>query len=338
MPKRGRALVKCVLGTNHLGADFGARLRRKFGPDQLELIEAMGDDSAHSCEAEHATAIEDADVFFGWPSGATFAAAKRLRWIACPGAGVDKIVKYESIKASSVLLTNSPGTHVIPMAEHVIGSMIALAHRFDEAEADRKSRLWDTQKWNNRIVELSGKVCGVYGYGRVGSAVADRARALGMSVVTSVREGSASAAAATKDGVGRLDSLDELCRQSRFLVVAAPATAATAGSIDRRRLQLLPRGAYVVVISRGGIVDEEALADLVEEGAVAGAAIDSTAVEPLPAASRLWTLPGVLLTPHSSALSAELFEMRRQVFEAQLARFIAGEALEHVIADKSAGY
>ena len=132
--KRARAPVKCVLGTNHLGSDFGARLRGRFGPEQLELIEAMSDDSAHSCEAEHAAAIEDADVFFGWPSGATFAAAKRLRWIACPGAGVDKIVKYDSIKSSPVLLTNAPGTHVVPMAEHVIGSMIALAHRFDEAE------------------------------------------------------------------------------------------------------------------------------------------------------------------------------------------------------------
>ena len=149
-----------------------------------------------------------------------------------------------------------------------------------------------------------------------------------MNVVASKRSGSK---ATSVPSVQREESLDELCKRANFLVVAAPATESTRGQIDERRLALLPPGAIVCVISRGGIVDEEALADAIESGRLGGASVDSTAVEPLPPASRLWTLPSVLLTPHSSALSSELFERRRVIFEQQLARFLRGEPLQNTI-------
>ena len=127
------------------------------------------------------------------------------------------------------------------------------------------------------------------------------------------------------------EEIDALCGRANFLVIAAPINEATKNAFDRRRLALLPRDAVVVVISRGGIVDEDALCDLLESGALAGAALDSTAVEPLPKASRLWSLRNVILTPHASALSAELFERRRAVFEANLDRFLRGDALENAV-------
>ena len=210
-----------------------------------------------------------------------------------------------------------------------------MSHKFHQAEQARINRQWDTQSWNNKIIELSGKTVGILGYGAVGKAVAARAEAFGMTVIASARESTG----AVQQPVGAPErvQLEELMSKSQFLIVVAPITTETRGVVDRRRLNLLPKGAFVVVISRGGIVDEEALADLIEDGSIVGAAIDATAVEPLPLESRLWKLPGVILTPHSSALSAELFEARRMIFESQLERFLQGDELCHVL-DMNAGY
>ena len=312
------ARVTIVVGTDHLGRDFGDRLRARFG-DRAELVDAMSADSHHSCEAAHAAAVADADAFFGWPSAATVAAGRRLRWIACPGAGVDKIVKAETTRRrAGVTLTNAPGTHVVAMAEHVLGSMVSLAHRFHDMEAARQEFRWNTQHWNGKILELSAKTVFIFGYGDVGKAVAKRAEAFDMTVTHSTRSSTA-------------EEIDALCGRANFLVIAAPINEATKNAFDRRRLALLPKDAVVVVISRGGIVDEDALCEMLESGALAGAALDSTAVEPLPKASRLWSLRNVILTPHASALSAELFERRRAVFEANLDRFLRGDALENAV-------
>jgi phosphoglycerate dehydrogenase-like enzyme len=134
-----------------------------------------------------------------------------------------------------------------------------------------------------------------------------------------------------------LDQLDDLAKVSDFLVIAAPVLDTTRNSIDARRIAMMPKGSYIIVISRGEIVDEDALCDALESGHLAGAALDATAVEPLAADSRLWTLDNVILTPHSSALTPELYEMRRQAFTANLKRFAAGEELDN-ICNKTAGF
>jgi phosphoglycerate dehydrogenase-like enzyme len=131
--------------------------------------------------------------------------------------------------------------------------------------------------------------------------------------------------------------LDQLCRSADWLVIAAPYTTETRRTIDRRRIALMKAGAYVVVVSRGGIVDEAALADGLRDGRLAGAALDATEVEPLPPTSPLWGLPNVIITPHVSALSPEMYEGRRRIFRENLRRFVAGDDLLHVC-DKRAGY
>ena len=131
--------------------------------------------------------------------------------------------------------------------------------------------------------------------------------------------------------------LDHLAKVSDFFVVAAPVLDTTRNSIDARRIAMMPKGSYIIVISRGEIVDENAMCDALESGHLAGAALDATAVEPLADDSRLWTLPNVILTPHSSALTPELYEMRRQAFKSNLRRFAAGEKLEN-ICNKTAGF
>ena len=318
--------LKVVIGTDHVGTHYAEELRDSF--PEIEFIVAYD-------PAEHSAAIRDADAFFGWPNDEAFAAAKKLKWIACPGMGIDKIVAYQNIVDSDVPITNAPGTHVTSMGDHVIGAMVGLTHRFQEAFVDRQNKTWDTQKYASRITELTGATVGIFGLGAIGRAVAERVAAFGTTTFA-IDPGPSDVPASVRE-CWDLDRLDDLCRLSNFLVIAAPALDTTRNSIDARRIALMPEGSYVIVISRGEIVDEDALCDALESGHLAGAALDATAEEPLAEDSRLWTLSNVILTPHSSALTPELYEMRRDAFRANLRRFETGEPLEN-ICNKTAGF
>ena len=318
--------LKVVIGTDHVGTHYAEELRDSF--PEIEFIVAYD-------PAEHSAAIRDADAFFGWPNDEAFAAAKKLKWIACPGMGIDKIVAYQNIVDSDVPITNAPGTHVTSMGDHVIGAMVGLTHRFQEAFVDRQNKTWDTQKYASRITELTGATVGIFGLGAIGRAVAERVAAFGTTTFA-IDPGPSDVPASVRE-CWDLDRLDDLCRLSNFLVIAAPVLDTTRNSIDARRIALMPEGSYVIVISRGEIVDEDALCDALESGHLAGAALDATAEDPLAEDSRLWTLPNVILTPHSSALPPELYEMRRDAFRANLRRFETGEPLEN-ICNKTAGF
>jgi len=221
------------------------------------------------------------------------------------------------------------------MGDHVIGAMIGLTHRFQEAFQDQQKKIWDTQKYASRITELTGTTVGIFGLGAIGRAVADRVAAFGTTTFA-IDPGPVNIPASVSE-CWNLDRIDDLCRISNFLVIAAPVLDNTRNSIDARRIALMPEGSYVIVISRGEIVDEDAMCDALESGHLAGAALDATAVEPLAENSRLWSLENVILTPHSSALTPELYEMRRQAFKSNLRKFSTGESLENVC-DKTAGF
>jgi len=320
------ANLKVVIGTDHVGTHYADELIDSF--PEIDFVVAYD-------PADHAEVIRDADAFFGWPSGDAFAAAEQLKWIACPGMGIDKIVAYQNIVDSDVPITNAPGTHVTSMGDHVIGAMIGLTHRFQEAFVDRQNKTWDTEKYASRITEITGTNVGIFGLGAIGRAVADRVSAFGTTTYA-IDPAPSNVPASIKE-CWDLDQLDDLAKVSDFLVIAAPVLDTTRNSIDARRIAMMPKGSYIIVISRGEIVDEDALCDALESGYLAGAALDATAVEPLAADSRLWTLDNVILTPHSSALTPELYEMRRQAFTANLKRFAAGEELDN-ICNKTAGF
>ena len=319
-------MTKVVIGSDHLGVEFIDELRALHR--DVEFVAAYE-------EAEQRVAVTDADVFFGWPSLESFQAARQLKWMACPGTGVDKIVAIPEIVASDIPLTNAPGAHVTPMAEHVLGMMVSLAHNYRQLFREQDQKIFHDQNWAGRIIELRGRTMGIFGLGELGRAVAERAAAFGMPVIA-VDPHPSDVPAAVGECRG-LDGLDDLMRDSDWLVIAAPLIPATRGLIDARRLALMKPGSYVVIISRGGIVEEAALSDALASSHLAGAGIDATEIEPLPQGSPLWDLENVMITQHASALSPELYEGRRQVFKDNLAKFLNGEPLEHVC-DKSAGY
>ena len=279
--------------------------------------------------------IQDADVFCGDPSREVFLAAKKLQWIQCPGTGVDKIVSVPEIRDSDVILTNARGPHANPMADHAFGMILTFAHCLREQWEDQKAHHWDTGKYDERVLELNGSTLGVFALGGIGMAVARRGYGFGMEVYA-VDAQSMPTPPEVK-AVWGLDRLDELLQMSDWFVITAPFTPETEGVIDRRRLELLKPGAHVIAISRGGILDEEALIDGLRSGRIAGAGLDVMAVEPLPADSPLWDINNVILSPHASALTAEMWEGRRQIFKENLRRFLAGEPFLYVC-DKQAGF
>jgi phosphoglycerate dehydrogenase-like enzyme len=215
--------------------------------------------------------------------------------------------------------------------------ILNLARPFPVFRDDQRARLWSAGH-RDRMVDLSGRNMGILALGDVGMAVAQRAHGFGMHVYAvdklHTQERNTPPAAGEVWG---LDRLDEMLRLSDWLVVTAPLTSETRGLIDRRRLGLLRRGSYVIVVSRGDIVDEAALIDLLRSGQVAGAGLDATSVEPLPQDSPLWDMENVVLTPHCAAASLDRTEARREVLKENLRRFLSGEPFLYVC-DKAAGY
>ncbi|MSP12301.1 MAG: D-2-hydroxyacid dehydrogenase [Chloroflexi bacterium] len=279
--------------------------------------------------------IPDADVLLGLPSRETFLAARQLRWIHNFGTGIDRIMDIPELVNSEVVLTNARGPHANPMADHVFSMMLSFTHCSRELWEDQKAHRWQGQKYYNRYVELHGRTMGILALGGIGEAVARRAHGFGMQVYA-VDIQPLSAPPEVK-AVWGLERLDELLRISDWFVITAPLTRLSRGLIDRRRVELLKPGAYVIVISRGGILDEAALIDGLRSGRIAGAGLDTMAQEPLPTDSPLWDMPNVILAPHTSAVTPEMEAGRLQIFRENLRRFLSGESFLYVC-DKQAGF
>ena len=315
-----------VVMASMLSDEFLSDLRATF-PD-VTFQEAPSDE-------EQRAHIQDADVFFGWPSREVFRAAERLRWLHCPGTGIDRITEVPELVNSDVVLTNARGSHANPMADHVFSMVLTFAHRSRQLWEDQRARRWEPRRYDGQMVELSGSTMGILALGDIGMAVARRAHGFGMEVYAvdkrpfppppEVRE------------IWGLERLDDLLGMSDWFVVTAPLTSETRGLIDRRCIGLLKPGAYLIVISRGGIVDEEALIEALRSERVAGAGLDVMAQEPLPSNNALWDMDNVLIAPHVSALTPDMWEGRRQIFKENLRRFLANEPFLYV-SDKEAGF
>lgn len=299
------------------GPGFMARLRSEF-PDTRFTV-------AHAPEEQRRIAPE-VDVIFGPLDREAFRRASRLRWYHFIGIGFDSVLRrVPEFASSGVIMTNAREAHVIPMAEYTFGMMLALAHQLRESLDDQAARRWRTDHYRARILELAGSTMGILAFGDIGRAVARRAAAFDMEVYAVDL-----APVPCPPGVAAVwpvDRLHDMLDRTDWLVITAPRTAATAGMIGARQLARLRPGAHVVVVSRGGIVDEEALVAAIDAGRLAGAAIDATDREPPPADSPLWDHPRVYLTAHVSAESAQLLTRRGEVFIDNLRRFLDGREL-----------
>ena len=283
--------------------------------------------------------IRDADAIYGPPNEEAFAAAERLRWIANPSVGFDYVMQRPDLVESDVVITpaRAPGhdPHADGLGDHVFGMILMLAHRWPDLLANQRAHHWAAGEYNNSFVELSGRTMVILAVGAIGAACARRAKGFGMRVIgvdkrtDPVPEG--------VDEVWGPERLDEAMALSDWFVIAAPRTRETMNMIDARRLGLMKRGSWVIAISRGGILDEDALLEALRSGHIAGAGLDVFAEEPLTADSPLWDQENVIISPHTGHVTPEMPEGHRGVFKENLRRFIAGEPFLYV-GDKRAGY
>lgn len=280
-------------------------------------------------------AIVDADVFYGFPTGDLLERAKALRLIQSSSAGVDWVARVPGLADSPVTVANTRGAHAPSIAEHVFALLLGLTRDIPQMLEWKRERHWGRVEAYRTLREVKDSTMGIVGYGAIGQAIARRAAAFEMRVIAvDVNPGPG-------DGVAQEvwpnDRLPDLLGQSDVVVVAVPYTPETHHLIDAAALARMRDDGYLIVISRGGIIEETALAAALTEGRIAGAGIDVTEVEPLTDDSPLWAAPNLIITPHVAGASGPKERRCVEILRENLIRLHNGDPLVNVV-DKHRGY
>ena len=277
-----------------------------------------------------------ADAVLGSCSAEVLEAGKQIRWVQTYSAGVESCVGLPVIRERDVLLTNMQRVAGPVMAEHVLAMMFAFARGLDFYIPERLGRRWtQTLPESSRMVTLDGKTVLVVGLGGIGSEVARRAQALGMTV-DAIRASGRQGPPYVRE-VGLPADLLRLAANADFIVNTTPLTPETRGMFDARFFATVKPSAYFFNVGRGQSVDQQALIDALKSGRLAGAGLDVTEPEPLPPDNALWSLPNVILTPHVSTRSDLGDAARMAVVRENLRRYVAGEKMLSVV-DVRKGY
>jgi phosphoglycerate dehydrogenase-like enzyme len=284
--------------------------------------------------------IADAEAYFGFGfSKELLAAAKRLRWVHTAAAGVGNVLNT-GIGATDIRITNSAGIHGPPIAEFVLAGVLHFLRGLDVAIAQQRRGEWSKEFFVARdspLRELADCRVLIIGTGGLGGETARRLSALGARCVGIRRRPELGPPAGFAEVAG-LDRLDALLPEADILVLAAPLTADTTEVMTRARLERLPRGAIVVNVARGALLDEGAVAELLASGRLRGAVLDVFRREPLDPESPLWRLSNALVVPHVSPVSPGRFWPRQlDLFLDNWRRYTRGEPLRNLV-DTQAGY
>jgi phosphoglycerate dehydrogenase-like enzyme len=282
--------------------------------------------------------LPDARIFVGASlRPEQFACAHELEWIHSTAAGVSQLM-YPALRDSGVVVTNPSGIFSVPMAEHTMGMILALARNFPDAVRFQDRAKWAQQDlWDQpqHLTEVNGSLLLVVGFGSIGRELAKRADAFGMRVWGVTRSGKGDSAHAQR--ILPAARLDEALPHADYIVMAAPDTAETKHLIGAGQIALTKRGARLVNIGRGSLLDEAALVSALKCGQLGGAALDVTSVEPLPADSALWKAPNLFLTPHTSGVSDRLWQRQTELLLRLLEEWFAGKPLSNRV-ELSRGY
>jgi phosphoglycerate dehydrogenase-like enzyme len=303
-------------------------------PEQIERLREAGaaEVTVPADRRELLEAVRDADVLIGEIDPEILEHAGRLRWFQALASGVDSFLFPEFVE-SDIVLTSEKGLVGPHLADHAFGLLLALTRSIAWAA---REKTWETRlamRQTNR--ELSGMVAGIVGLGGTGVAVAERAAAFGMRCLAVDPE--PVDMPSTVEWLSTPDRLVEMASRCDVLFVCCPKTKETIDLIDGQVLGAMPPGGYVVNVTRGGIINEDALIDATRSGHLAGAGLDVTAEEPLPAGHPLWALDNVIITPHTAGASQHRVERIIGRVCRNLGHLQRGEPLEGII-DKRKGY
>lgn len=319
-----------------------AAIRRAAGP--MQVVRAANADEA-------AREIVSADAFFGKLTPALLAAAGRLRWVQAPTASLEHYLFPELVE-HPCQLTNMRGLFSDVIADHVLGLVLCFARNLHRYIRQQASATWEpvggeqartnlaagpgsVSAIDRAHLHLADATMGIVGLGAIGSEIARRAAAFGMSVLA-VDPRPRQEAPGCRE-CWPIERLGELLERSDFVVIAAPHTPQTAKMFRREQFRGMRRSAYLINIGRGAIVDLADLTAALEAGEIAGAGLDVFEIEPLPAEHPLWTMPGVIMTPHVAGVSPRIAERHLAVLLENVGRFVRGEELQNLV-DKRQWY
>jgi len=312
---RPRVLVAESLaasGLDYLRAN-GLDVDVRTGMSPAELREALP--GAVALVIRSATQVDDAALD----------AARDLVLVGRAGIGLDN-VDVEAATRRGVMVVNAPQSNVLSAAEHTVALLLAQARNIPQADTDLKGGEWNRSRWEG--VELHGKTLGVVGLGRVGVLVAQRLLAFGMQLLA--YDPYVSADRARQLGVTLVPSLPDLVRQADFLTIHLPKTPETMGLVSAELLAHAKPTLRIVNTARGGIIDEDALADALREGRIAGAALDVFSAEPT-TESPLFGLPNIVVTPHLGASTVGAQDKAGQTIAEQVVLALRGEFVPYAV-------
>jgi len=286
-------------------------------------------------ETDAAGAIARADAAFGTVSPSLLRAASKLRWIQAPQAAPPAGWYYPELIAHPAVVTNFREIFNDHIGAHIMAFILAFARGLHRYLPQQLNREWRPAPLDTEVIHLPEATALIVGVGGIGAETARLAAAFGMQVlgVDSRRE-------LAPPGVAELHpaaALDSLLPRADFVILTVPHTPSTEGFMNRARFQLMKRSAFFINIGRGMTTRLDDLVAALNTGEIAGAALDVFEQEPLPSDHPLWTMPGVLITPHTAGYGPYLDDRRYDILLDNCQRFLAGEPLRNVV-DKASWF
>lgn len=296
----------------------------------VKIVRAKSRDDA----MKHAPGADAVDG--RWVSAEFLSKATKLSWIHSPSAGVDRLVTIPGLRENkSLVVTNARGVHGPAIADHAMAMLLSLTRQLPWYDEAQDKGTWTRDEPPARGVALAGKTMLVVGIGGIGTEIAKRAHGFDMHVIATRRSDAPSPDFV--EHVGKPDELAAMLPKADVVAICVPLTKETEKLFDEKMIRAMKRGSYLINIARGKIVDTAAMIAALKDGQLAGAALDVTDPEPLPANHELWGLKNVVITPHVAA-DGDLTDQRWwALYKENVRRFGAGEALLNCV-DVEAGY
>jgi phosphoglycerate dehydrogenase-like enzyme len=301
---------------------------------EIYIASAEGEVIVVSSMDEAQPHLPDTDVMMGIIDQKSFPLAKKLQWLHSTAAGADMLM-YPEMVASKIVITGEKGLVGDHLSDHAFGHLLVLTRQLRRA-IEEIPNSWPSRPAMRKVMfELSGSTAGIVGLGGTGVVTARKAKAFGMDVI-----------AVDSENVTKTNDVSELWSMDRFhdmlalsdvVFVCCPLTKETRGMFNDAAFDAMKPAAYIINVTRGPIIDGDAIVRALQQGKIAGAGLDVTPVEPLPADNPLWLMPNVMITPHTAGASQ--FRARRNVgrFIKNLRHYRADEPLEGEI-DKQKGF
>jgi len=305
-----------------------------FNKKQLEDFKKISPGIKFIC-GENKNFTEDdyrkADVIWGWPDSEKLKIAANLKWLQLGSAGVDRHVDSD-LYQNKVILTNASGVYGPPIAEHILGMILAFNRNIHIYIQQQINKKWQSKK-NNK--DFFDSTLAIIGLGDIGCNLARRAKQLGANVLAVKRT-----RLKKPDFVDELfgpDDLKEVLMSADYIALTLPLTDKTRGIISEKEFMIMKNDSFIVNVGRGPLIDQDALIKALEAGLIGGAGLDVTDPEPLPEESPLWNFENVIISPHDSGRSPSNDKRIFEIFKTNLVRFINKEKLINVV-DFEQGY